>query len=98
MIRPRVVAARDLTTTDEVVFIGRPSKWGNPFRIGWDGSRAQVIEQYRHWIRTQPHLMDALSELSGMTLVCFCKPLACHGDVLADLVEERLLLQTSTEG
>jgi len=32
------------------VYIGRPSKWGNPFVIGRDGSRADVIAKYRTWI------------------------------------------------
>ncbi|RWK52772.1 MAG: DUF4326 domain-containing protein, partial [Mesorhizobium sp.] len=38
------------------VYIGRPSKWGNPFVIGPDGSRAEVIAKYRAWIASQPEL------------------------------------------
>ena len=64
------------------VYIGRPSKWGNPFAIGRDGSRADVIAKYRAWI-------VALEELRGRDLVCWCAPLACHGDVLADLANRR---------
>lgn len=71
----------------EAIYIGRPSKWGNPFVIGADGYREQVVAAYRAWIQDQPHLLDALPELAGKTLVCFCAPKACHGDVLADLVE-----------
>lgn len=66
------------------VYIGRPSKWGNPFAIGPD-SRAVVIEKYRAWIVTQPELMAALDELRGKTLGCWCSPQACHGDVLVEL-------------
>lgn len=69
------------------VFIGRPSKWGNPFHIGRDGTRAEVIEKYRAWIQTQPALLADLHELRGRTLICFCKPLPCHGDVLAELAD-----------
>lgn len=67
------------------VYIGRPSKWGNPFVIGKDGSREDVINKYREWIKTQPNLIADLCELKGKTLGCFCKPLACHGDVLLEL-------------
>lgn len=68
------------------VFIGRPSKWGNPFVIGKDGSRTEVIRKYRAWIVTQPRLMASLPELKDKILGCYCKPLACHGDVLVDLL------------
>jgi Domain of unknown function (DUF4326) len=71
------------------VYIGRPSKWGNPFRIGKDGSREDVLEKYRHWILANPSLMARLrSELKGKTLGCWCKPNACHGDVLAELADK----------
>lgn len=67
------------------VYIGRPSKWGNPFAIGRDGSRAEVIRKYRAWLNTQPQLLAALPELRDKTIACWCAPLACHGDVLAEL-------------
>lgn len=67
------------------VYIGRPSKWGNPFAIGKDGTREEVIEKYRGWLQTQPALLAALPELKGKTLGCWCSPQACHGDVLAEL-------------
>lgn len=69
------------------VYIGRPSKWGNPFEIGTDGDREAVIEKYREWIVQQPDLMAALPELRGNTLGCWCAPKACHGDVLAELAD-----------
>lgn len=67
------------------VYIGRPSKWGNPFVIGRDGNRDEVVAKYRAWIQTQPELLAAVGELRGKTLVCFCHPRLCHGGVLADL-------------
>ncbi|MBB6469416.1 hypothetical protein HNQ96_005306 [Aminobacter lissarensis] len=67
------------------VYVGRPSKWGNPFVIGRDGSRAEVIAKYRAWLSSQPELLDALDELRGRDLVCWCAPHACHGDVLIEL-------------
>jgi hypothetical protein len=67
------------------VYIGRGSKWGNPFRIGKDGTRADVIRKYEAWLQEQPELLAALHELRGKTLGCFCAPKPCHGDILARL-------------
>lgn len=66
------------------VYIGRPSKWGNPFREGRDGNRQEVIAKYRNWLYKQPKLLEAAKrELTGKILGCWCAPKACHGDVLA---------------
>lgn len=64
------------------VYIGRPSKWGNPFIIGRDGSRDDVITTYRTWLAS-----SGLNprELAGKDLLCWCSPLPCHGDVLLEL-------------
>ena len=70
------------------VYIGRPSKWGNPFTIGKDGNREQVINAYRKWINDSPELLYQIHELEGKTLGCWCSPKACHGDVLIELVNE----------
>lgn len=67
------------------VYVGRPTKWGNPFVIGRDGSRADVVRKYEEWIVQQPDLMQALGELKGKSLVCWCAPEACHADVLMRL-------------
>ena len=69
------------------IYIGRPSVWGNPFEIGQDGTREEVIEKYRQWLLTQPNLMLNLHLLKGKRLGCWCKPKACHGDVLKELCE-----------
>lgn len=70
------------------VYIGRPSEWGNPFIIGVNGDRDQVIEMYKEHILNSPELLEKLYTLKGMRLGCWCKPLACHGDVLVALVED----------
>jgi hypothetical protein len=82
------------------VYIGRGSKWGNPythmrgptkaeFHVE---SREQAIALYRKYILSHPELLSALPELAGKRLGCYCKPLACHGDVLVELLEERMRL------
>jgi len=70
------------------IYIGRGSIWGNPFRIGPDGTRAEVIAKYRAWLQTQPHLLWLLPTLRGKVLGCYCAPQACHGDTLAELAEK----------
>lgn len=70
------------------VYIGRGSRWGNPFVIDAPGTRAEVIALYRDWLVKQPSLMEQLEGLRGKRLGCFCKPLPCHGDVLVELLGE----------
>lgn len=70
------------------VYIGRPSIWGNPFVIGKDGSRDEVIEKYEWHIRNRPDLIAQLPDLIGKDLGCYCHPLPCHGDVLIKLCAE----------
>jgi len=70
-------------TSQDGVYIGRPSKFGNPFVIGQHGDRAQVIKRFEEWLLAQPKLVEAAKqELRGKNLVCWCAPQACHGDVL----------------
>lgn len=69
------------------VYIGRGGRWGNPFVIGRDGDRAEVIAKYERWLLTQPELLAALPQLRGRTLGCWCAPRPCHGDVLARLAD-----------
>lgn len=80
-----VLNKRDTGVPAGAIYIGRGSKWGNPFRIGPDGDRAAVIAKHGRWLRDQHHLLRALDELRGRDLVCFCAPRACHGDLLRGL-------------
>lgn len=71
------------------VYIGRPSKWGNPFKIGKDGTREEVVQKYEAWLLGQPELVqEAKRELRGKILGCWCHPLKCHGDILARIADE----------
>jgi hypothetical protein len=67
------------------VYVGRPSKWGNPFVIGTHGDRNAVVDRYADWLMQQPRLVAALAELRGKDLVCWCAPARCHGHVLHQL-------------
>jgi hypothetical protein len=70
------------------VRIDRKTKWGNPFVVGRDGTREECIQQFSEWVATQSHLLEALHELKGKRLGCWCHPSACHGDVLAKLADQ----------
>lgn len=68
------------------VRIDRTTHWGNPFVIGRDGTRAQVVEKYRAWILREPEMIAyAKQTLCGKILGCWCAPNACHGDVLLEI-------------
>ena len=69
------------------IYIGRPSKWGNPFVIGKDGTREEVVEKYHNYILSKPELLKDLHELKGKTLGCWCSPKLCHGDILIELAK-----------
>jgi hypothetical protein len=57
---------------------------GNPFRIGVDGSRPEVIAKHMTWardrIKRDPIFRAKVKSLFGKRLGCYCHPLACHGD------------------
>lgn len=89
---PRVLNKRTDTLPPGAVYIGRPSKWGNPYtHSGNTLARFQVatvqeaVAAYRGWVLGQTELVAALPELRGKDLICWCKPGPCHGDVLLDL-------------
>ena len=70
------------------VYIGRPSIFGNPFKIGPGGTRAEVIEKYRAWVLEKPALVEEIRwQLRGKRLGCYCAPQPCHGDVLAEIAD-----------
>ena len=72
------------------VYIGRPGKWGNPYIIGPDGTREEVIEKYEEWVRSSPTMMRTLHQLKGKVLGCWCDPgVPCHGEVLLKLMKEQ---------
>jgi hypothetical protein len=66
-------------------YVGRPSKWGNPFKEGRDGTREEVIAMFRDYLEADYDLMAQLPELKGHHLICWCSPKPCHADVLLEL-------------
>lgn len=82
------------------VYIGRGSVWGNPFKIGTHGTRAEVLRKYKEYLLRGEgrHLLHRIGELEGKTLGCFCAEAGgfttddetvCHGQLLLQLIERR---------
>jgi hypothetical protein len=83
----------NMKTDDFDVYIGRPSILGNPFAIGKDGDRKEVLEKYEKYflerVENDPIFRKAVMNAKGKVLGCFCKPLDCHGDVIAKWVDSQ---------
>ena len=86
-MNPSVVNIKNNPSDLDYVYIGRPSKWGNPFVIGRDGNRDEVVRKYLDYILESENLLGDLHELKGKNLGCYCAPELCHGDVLIVLNE-----------
>ncbi len=81
----------------DVVYVGRAMHRGgwqlaasalaNPFRVGRDGDRDETIAKYRGYLLGRPDLLALLPELRGRRLGCWCAPLSCHADVIAEVAE-----------
>lgn len=100
----RVVNLRG-NNQDYDVYIGRAnqwrklpaSKWANPFKVGRDGTVAEVLAKYRAHVLARPELIAALPELVGKRLGCWCAPNDCHGDVLVELLKAHGLGQVPAQ-
>lgn len=97
--KPKVFNKHHINNPSNAVYIGRGSKWGNPFIINQHGNRAEVIAKYRDYLNEHPELIAAAQiELVGKNLICFCAPLACHGDILLEIANPEIaVLNFKTE-
>lgn len=79
-------------------YIGRPSVLGNPFIIGKNGNRNEIVEKYRQylWYEIQQENRPICNELNrlkrlsineSINLICWCSPKKCHGDVVKNCIE-----------
>lgn len=73
------------------VWIGRGTPWGNPFVLGRDGERGEILYRYRKWLEEKPprYFDDVRRRLAGKVLVCVCAPKACHGEFLLAIIDGR---------
>jgi hypothetical protein len=91
MHKTSVIHIRDQQPGD--VYIGREGKgasgyFGNPFRLKPGADRGSTITRYRAYfedkIANDANFRSRVTALKGKRLVCFCAPLPCHGDVIAE--------------
>ncbi|WDH36926.1 DUF4326 domain-containing protein [Pseudomonas chlororaphis] len=81
------VSNKDLGESYDV-YIGRGTLWGNPYQMGKEGTRDEVIEKFsydfeRRFLKFPEKFDENIEKLRGKTLGCHCKPAPCHGDVIA---------------
>jgi hypothetical protein len=74
------------------VVVARPTRWGNPYAIGAERSRAEAVELYRRDLLVgdlRVTVADVRRELAGRDLACWC-PLdePCHADVLLEVAND----------
>ena len=91
-------------------YMGRANlSWGllesvfhNPFHEGVDGTRAEVIEKFRIYfyelMATRPDLVELLETYRGKRLACWCKPKACHVDVIVEYLEGPAPIELPAQG
>ena len=82
-------------------YIGRGTPLGNPYVMSYQMTRESSIDNYREWItrkidsKDKP-VVDELDRLykiakeKSLVLSCSCKPKPCHGDVIKEILEEKL--------
>ena len=83
----RVYNKRDKLIPANAVYVGRPSKWGNPFTVAVHG-RGKALEHYRTYIygeRQEALREEVKKELKGKDLICWCFPEPCHADILLEI-------------
>ena len=86
MSKPRVWNKRDPKTPKDAIYVGRPSKFGNPFIIGKHGNRADCIQMFRDMVERNPRFKSSIQgELKGHDLICWCDPQDCHATVLLEI-------------
>lgn len=99
MSKTKVIHIRDKNNypAEKTAYIGRPSKFGNPYPLDNphdDHKRELVIEKYRRFfhdkINTDPIFRSDILTLRGKILYCYCAPKQCHGDIIADYLNDKL--------
>jgi Domain of unknown function (DUF4326) len=83
----KVLSAREVgkRPRPDRVYVGRPSKWGNPFVIGRDGSRGEVMRNTAHGLCSSERLCPRRTNCAARISCAGVRPERCHADVLIEL-------------
>jgi hypothetical protein len=90
---PRILNKKTDRIPPGAYYCGRPGPLGNPFVIGRDGTRDQVVDKFEAWVPTQPKLMAIIATLEGRDLICWCAPLRCHCEPIRRLANPGLFAE-----
>ena len=87
------VSNKDLGDSYDI-YIGRGTLWGNPYQMGKEGTRDEVIAKFAYdfdnrYFKLPEKFDENIEKLRGKTLGCHCKPAACHGDVIANFLNSQ---------
>lgn len=78
---------------ENTVYVGRPTKWGNPFKVGDAGvsSNEDAVQLFRKMVANRPPAFFAhvKEDFKGKDLACWCKEgEPCHADVLLEIANK----------
>lgn len=87
---PKLYNEKNNDAPRDAVYIGRPSKWGNPYSMkNYWNDRMAVINMFKDYLLSNSELLEEVKkELKGKDLVCWCSPLPCHGDILLEIANK----------
>jgi len=86
---PRVLNAHIDTIPDDAIWVDRNTKYGNPFKLGINGDVAEVTALYIDYLTNNPDLIaDIRQNLKGKSQACWCRPSACHAELLLKLAND----------
>lgn len=100
------VTNRKTNASESGIYVGRPSPLGNPYSLS-KNARETSLDQYRKWLRrtingpeSKPahffwDLVERVKKGESIELVCWCKPLLCHGDIIKEEIERQIRIGTS---
>lgn len=96
---PNITAVVNIKNSNYDVYIGRAGNgedgyFGNPIRLSAVESRGSTLERYRQYfyerLKNDREFREKILDLKGKTLGCFCKPHACHGDIIANYLNTEI--------
>ena len=76
---------------ENTVYVGRPTKWGNPYKINEKFDKANAVRLHREYVEMHVDAEEIKRELKGKNLACWCKEgEPCHADVLLEIANKEV--------
>lgn len=89
---PRVYNRHHGDEPKDAIYVGRPTRWGNPFKLRFPTDRQRVLKAYREWVYSDTQdafRAEVKRDLKGKDLVCWCAPKPCHAYVLMEIANAK---------